>query len=268
MMNNHVYISCCDSYEIHDYNLEKEKWKILSSCDFTNFGLAVIGDELVALGGINDNNEVTGKLFMLQEGKWKDGKYPALNVGRSCFAAATVNSYLVCIGGYLSADREDITTSVEMFHEGSQVWCLLRALPKICRLPSAVVCGQHLYVISTNKEVGYSCSLQHFVTSEHCSNAELTINWTNLASRPIDDATITSLHGKVIIVGGRNKNRKPNSIIYQLIGGAWEKVGELCYGRYVPLAVSVSHDDRVMVVGGFPHDRFSSVEMCTAKVTK
>ena len=86
-----------DSYRLDIYNLTTNQWS--SSPIVTPycwFGMTVLGDKLVTVGGAT-NTEVVRSVLVLTAGWWKD--YSQMPTARQCATAVGYHSMLIVVGG-------------------------------------------------------------------------------------------------------------------------------------------------------------------------
>ena len=228
---------------VYRYQWSTEVWNRLPSCPQRDAGLAIVSGELVAVGG-KYISYYTNKLFTLRSWKKWVEEYPPMNTERSCPAVIAASGYIITIGGYAGI----WTSSVELLNicDKFRVWseiCGLRPL----RNPSALICGEELYVIESDLgSQGYSYSLSHL---SHSSPSHLTQFLKLLPPLPVDFATVTSLHGNLVLIGGEQHGSLANSI-YQLKDEYWVEVGRMNYARKNCLAANISDRRGILIVGG------------------
>ena len=262
--HNMVYIMPRGSYNIYGYHVDKDKWKTLPSSPVQNSGLVLRDNTLVTVAGITSQG-ITNKLFSLKGKKWKK-KIPPLNTVRYSPTVVTHSHYMFVIGGRKDFSRSAVI-EVEMLDQNN-TWTLLNNLPHPLYFPSATVCGSELYVISGGGE-GFSCSLDHIVTSSHPERSPPALNWIPIPELPVLRPNSACLLDKLLLVGGIDrKTGGCSSTLYTLSHGQWEETGCLSSSRKNCLVASPS-ESRMVIVGGNTYSNTYSwflsdvVETCT-----
>ena len=258
---NVAYFTPIGSKEVYHYTISTDEWLSLPPCPHSYSALVIIDNELTAVGGYSGGNH-TNKLFILRQGKWVE-EYPPMGRGRSraaCVGISNVHHMNVVVIGGCGEGGE--TTAVELLNTHSRRWSTITSLPKPLTLPSAVVCGDLLYVIGGN--CVYSYLLSALPDSTRPDKSLQSPVWKQLPDLPLHDSTPAILAGQLVCVGGRRggeyESPKDDSI-HQLVDGQWEKIGTISSAREDCLVVTPS-PDRMLVVGGDNGLSYSdSVEM-------
>ena len=251
-----AYFTPYDSNSVYIYNWSTNEWNKLSSSPYRNSGLVIIDGELTAVGGQEpDKSTGTNKVVTLKEKNWVE-RYPSMK--HHVFSAAVVSyntdtdNYIFVIG-----PGDCWTSTVELFHTKTKLWYNVVLVPPPCPQPSATICGNELHVIGVNRKI-YSCSVQSLLQSLSNEQVILDTKWTGLPQLPVAQSTLATLHGELVIVGGKEDNSSVNSI-YQLVDEKWEKIGSMERQRMECLVVTPVFK-KMMIVGGVDGD--STVEEC------
>ena len=267
---NFAYCTSSQSNKVYRYTISTDEWLSLPLCPHYDSALVIIDNELTAVGGSSGEYR-TKKLVTLRQGRWVE-EYPPLGRGRSRAACVGIsNAYhmnVIVIGGYGGGYREGgygeggWTTAVELLNTHSRRWSTLTSLPKPLPRPSAVVCGDLLYVIGENCVYSYLLSaLPDSATSDKSLQSPI---WKPLPDLPLHDSTPAILAGQLVCVGGRRGGgyvSPQDDSIHQLVDGQWERIGTRSSSREECLVVTPS-PDRMLVVGGLTGlSRSDSVEM-------
>ena len=92
--------------------------------------------------------------------------------------------------------------------------------------------------------------------------------WKRVADLPVTESTALSLHGQLLVVGGRDSEFSSTSAIYKysLVSNSWEVISHMLTPRHLCFAAIIP-DNRLLVVGG-ESGRFAidSVEIATSSV--
>ena len=247
--HNYAYFTPYWSNEVYRYTISTDEWLRLPTCPHSASALVIIDNELTAVGGYSGDNH-TNKLFTLRQGRWVE-EYPPMSIARSSAACVGISNdhhmYIMVIGGIGVGGW---TTAVELLNTHSRRWSTLTSLPKPLPFPSAVVCGDLVYVIGGNWV--YSYLLSALPDSTRPDKSLQPPIWTPLPHLPLYGSTPAILAGQLVCVGGRQgegwRERRDDSI-HQLVDGQWVKIGSLSSASEDCLVVTPS-PDRMLVVGG------------------
>ena len=257
---NVAYFAPFVSNKVYRYTISTDEWLSLPPCPHSNSAL-VINNELTAVGGVSGGNR-TIKLVTLRQGRWVK-EYPPLGRRYSSVACVGISNVhhmnVIVIGGYGDGGW---TTAVELLNTHSRRWFTLTSLPKPLPYPSAVVCGDQLYVIGGN--CGFSYLLSALPDSTRPDKSLQSPIWKPLPDLPLHDSTPAILAGQLVCVSGRRGRvygSPRDDSIHQLVDGQWEKIGTISSAREDCLVVTPS-PDKMLVVGGDNGLSYSdSVEM-------
>ena len=258
---NVAYFTPFGSNKVYRYKISTDEWLSLPPCPHSNSALVIIDNELTAVGGSSGGYR-TNKLVTLRQGRWVE-EYPPMGRGRSRAACVGISNVhhmnVIVIGGYGDCGW---TTAVEVLNTHSWRWSKLTRLPKPLPLPSAVVCGDLLYVIG--EKCVYSYLLSALPDSTRPDKSPQSPIWKPLPDIPLHDSTPAIFAGQLVCVGGRRGGgyvSQRDDSIHQLVDGQWENIGTISSGRQLCLVVTPS-PERMLVVGGYTFSSDSdSVEM-------
>ena len=248
--HNYAYFGS-GSNEVYRYTISTDEWLRLPPCPHSYPALVIIDNELTAVGGYSGGISHTNKVFTLRQGRWVE-EYPPMSIARRSAACVGISNdhhmYIMVIGGVGVGGR---TTAVELLNTHSRRWSTLTSLPKPFPLPSAVVCGDLVYVVGKN--CVYSYLLSALPDSTRPDKSLQPPIWTQIPHLPLYDSTPAILAGQLVCVGGRQGesglSRRDDSI-HQLVDGQWVKIGSLSSARNLCLVVTPS-PDRMLVVEGY-----------------
>lgn len=244
----YAYFTALGSSDIHRYSIGENKWLQLPSCLYRNFGLVVIHNTLIAIGGREQYSVYSNKLLTLRHRHWVE-EYPPMTYARDIPSVTTLecqdsHTNIIVAGGSVSDGKW--TTSVEVLNTRDGVWCSLAPLPKPVAFPSVTLCkagdSMALYVVGCYRE-GYSCSLLRDTSNDSLSNTA----WSALPSLPASGSTVATLRDQPIVVSGWNSSAAA-SFVHQLINNQWIRIGTVSNGSEC-LIVSPS-PDQLVIVGG------------------
>lgn len=251
-----AYFATHNSTSVYQYEYSTEKWKELPSSPYRDSALIIFNGQLTAVGG-SDGYRRTSKLFTLKQRKWVE-QYPAMSSAHSRPAVAVTpdGHYLIMIGGAIGSCRW--TATVKLFQKKTRRWYKLKDLPRPINTPSAVICGDLIYVIGA--DTGYFGSLEAVQSGDSLIMSGMLLNlisWKSIAHLPVTSPTPANLNGELIIVGG-SRDFSSVSCIYQLLDGYWVQVGSMAICRKGCLVASLSFN-KIIVVGG--HEAQDSIEV-------
>ena len=251
-----AYFTPEGSNSVYSYEWNTEQWNKLPSCPCPNCALVIIDGSLTTVGGFASH--YTNKLYTLQQEHWVE-EYPPMKNARCTPAVVTKSKgdCIIVIGGY-GGDR--VAATVELFQVNSRRWYELTSIPQPGYFPSATICDNQLHVTGWDDR-GYTCSIESLPSSDESITSKSIphlLSWTPLPHLPVLAATIATLCGQLVIIGGWKGASLVNSI-HQLVNGKWVKIGSMSSARRMCLVVSPS-PDRMMIVCGYGAK--NSVEEC------
>ena len=254
---NTAYFSRGNS--VYSYVLSQNEWTKLKRCKCQHFSMAVIFNQLTAIGGQCDGSDsATNTLLCLtmssSETKWEE-LFPPMPTPRVQSAAVTIPNHLIVAGGQTKLFGAALS-AVETLDTNTFQWSSVSSSPEPLEYPNMTLCNGQLYLSKDSKI--FSCSMEELLKS--CKPASINrINgdsvWTQLADIPAPYwASLTTLRGQVLTIGGSDQQLygTPIGAIHQYNNNtnSWSVIGEVPTPRARPLvAVLPSHE--LVVVGGF-----------------
>ena len=235
------------------YISASRRWRMLPKYRYEGGSLAVINGQLTAIGGCEDANmkhTYINKLLSLR-GSWSD-VFPPMPTKRRGSAAVTSKEHLIVAGGSTGPKCADTINTVEVMDTKTLVWSTVASLPHPYYLPSASICGDHLYMLGgyhdkdKTKSV-LTCSLTELLQSSSSSSSV----WHSLTKAPTYRSTCAVVNKQLIAVGGCDKLFKEtaNISIYNHRTNSWKIISEMPTARY-GCFVAVLSANEVMAVGG------------------
>ena len=243
-------------YNVYSYTLSQDKWAKLKQCEHTDFSMAVVNNQLTAIGGMRSDT-ATNNLLCLSRGffitKWEE-LLPSMPTARAWSTAVTTTTHLIVAGGKTESFGGELSV-VETLDTNTLQWSSVGSLPEALGYPNMILCNGQLYfpVHSTI----FSCSVEELLKSRKpasTNSGDGDSVWTKLIDTPRPYYTsIATLRGQVLAIGGsyyrygdllhkdiHQYNRSTNS---------WSVIGEMPTPHANPLvAVLPSHE--LIVVGG------------------
>ncbi len=243
--------------------MQQNRWKAVMEHMYKEFSLAVVNDRLTTIGGFSNDgllNTYTNLLFTLvgsgSSRKFEDTIFPPMPTHRHCHASVTTPTHLVVAGGK-ALNRNGIDV-VEAMNTETLQWATVQKLPRVARHPKLTLFDGCLYIMADNM-ILYSTAEQFLQSCEQPSEEHSTITrtndsfWTRVADIPVNcGASLVTLGGHMLAIGGRDTNRMPNGSIfcYNRVTNSWTIIGELSIPRYDTLSVC-SKNKEVFIMGGY-----------------
>ena len=132
------------------------------------------------------------------------------------------------VAGGCDASLTAIAT-VELLNPSTNQWLAASSLPTLCGWLTSAIVDDYAYTVMNNKQA-FRVSLPDIVsqTVDQSTTSKLPALWRRLPDTPLKNSAAISLHGYLIVVGGRHKNRIRTDIhLYQPKSEQWTKVGDL-----------------------------------------
>ena len=262
------------SKKVFAYDSSNKTWSELPICPNHGFSLAIINTRLVAIGGKMPNREVTSSLLSLTDNNWTE-QLPPMPTKRCATASVSSGRSLVVAGGTGEGDWD--LSAVEVMDTATLQWSTASSLPHPLYQGSATLCGDEVYMLGGRDLSGkrsksvFTCSLAALLESCQLQSPEARLKasgpkvWHQLADTPFTSSTCASLHGRMLIVGGRDSGDKERTTIhiYNTKTNSWEVIGYMTTPR-CRCPVATLPDNELIIVGGLtPNWKTDSVEIIT-----
>ena len=245
------------SYEtnIYLYAISNNKWNKLPACSYKYFGLAILDDTLITIGG-SDGSNITNTLLSLVPGRifgrnWK-AVLPPMPTSRIRPAAVVTRTYLIVAGGQKTMSNPCDLLTVEVLDKCTLQWSNAKHLPRPIHSLQMTLCGRKVYLLKDREF--YSCSVENLlaVCDEASANGDDGSAWTKLASIPLQSgASLVTLREHVIALGGVNST--PAIDCYNEATNKWSVLGQLPNPRSSVLAAALP-SGKLVVSGGHQKD--------------
>ena len=249
--NDTAYFS--RNYNVYSYTIPEDKWSPLKPCRYEYFSMAVVDDRLTTIGGEHADN-ATNTLLCLSgsssEMKW-EGLFPPMPTERVRPAAVTTATHLVVAGGTLFGTGAWLETvgvlNLRTFH-----WASASSTPVALIRPNIALSGDRLYLSGHNPV--FSCSVKELIKSRKPVSANGHAGgsvWTRLPNTPTYNASLATLRGHVLAIGGSDGYSIPAGAIhcYNRHTDSWTNIGDMPTARFDTL-VAVLPSNSLVVVGG------------------
>ena len=236
-------------YRIDVYNLSANQWITPPiTTPYRWFAMTVLDNKLIAAGGVTPDDDVTNKVLVLEDEKWKD--HSEMPTARSCATAVGYQAMLIVIGGKAEIEGKVATVPhTELLDTANGCWYTCDNLPvPHYQLKAAVVNGA-LYLLGgftiTNK-----ASSQVFTASLETLPVH-QLKWQSIVDTPCLCQTPTVLANKyLLLVGGRYANDLTGEVhVFNPLTGSWEIITNLPEATSGPAAVGVAEKEFI-VLGG------------------
>ena len=254
----HVENDDDDDYVIMEYDISSEKWAKLPPYRVCHFAMAVIGSQLVLVGGEQHRHcsKVLG-IWRPESKEWAH-PYPDMSIARSsCSAVGVDDEWLVVAGGV--EDSGVRLASVEVINVVSKQWYVAPSTPTPWSNMKTAIVGDTCYfmggyVYQDTTEV-YSVSLQALLSQLRSQDSRGRGKqhqiWKAIPGLVTTHSTPLSSGEYLFAVGGRKKDYNAVSIIhlYRPDSGEWVKVGDVPTPRFSCTSAMVG-DREILVTGG------------------
>lgn len=234
---------------IMEYDTYSEEWAMLPPYRTCDFAMAVINDQLVLIGGVEEGS-VSNILSMWNTDirKWTH-PYPEMSTARYHCSAFAYNEWLVVAGGL--ADGYGLS-SVELLDTYKKEWYSGPNLPVLWVDMKTAVAGDRCYFMGNGWATDdvYSVSIPALIAHSSSNNSDVQI-WKQITSLPMDESAPLSINGFLLAVGGRdNDSRAVTDIhLYQPNTGEWVKIGDLPSPRCDCSCTTISNRE-LFIAGG------------------
>lgn len=229
-------------------------------CPRREFGMAVVKDTLITVGGVDTSNKKSKKISMWDPTiqKWKDNYYPSLLTARSspCVVVHD-NKWLVVIGGKVTDKPTDSIEKLDV--DSHKSWTFCAPFPEKCSEMSVAVIGTDLYVAGSiwgapePAKVVYSVSMLYLIHVKEETRWKQLPNIPNssscIASLPHEEEAILAVGGEVSIVSTLAKRSPILSCRPKTGSVKWESVGSLPCERSCCTCLTLP-GRRVVLLGG------------------
>ena len=259
---NTAYFS--QGYKVYSYTLSQDKWTQLIQCEYRDFSMAVVNNQLTTIGGRHDGTATNTLLCLSRsssEMKWEE-LLPPMPTARTWSAAVTIPTHLILAGGktngrgllgLLRLSSGDALPVVETLDTNTLQWSSVSSSPEALEYPNMTLCNGQFYLSEHSKI--FSCSVEELLKSRKPASTNSSGSvWTKLTDIPVPYwGSLTILRGQVLAIGGKDQllDDTPTGAIHQYnrSTNSWSVIGEMPTPCARPLvAVLPSHE--LIVVGG------------------
>ena len=239
-------------YKVMVYDIHSGEWATLPPYKTYFFGMTVIDNQLVLVGG-----KEVGGAYSKVLGAWRAASkewvhpYPDMPTARHSCSVITYKEWLVVAGG--NSVKGKYLASVEVMNTSNKQWSTAPPLPVGRTEMKAAIVGDMCYFMGgfingATKKV-FSVSLQALLNPKSSSERDRQI-WKEISELNVIKSTPLSISGSLLALGGRKDDKNTTTIqLYQPETGKWLKVGDLPHPRRLCTSAMIN-DREMMVVGG------------------
>ena len=244
---------------VMEYNISSEKWVEIPRYVASYFGMTVISNHLVLVGGWERSQGPTKAL-----GVWRDDikewthSYPDMHTARSKCSLLVYKEWLIVAGGLSGANE---ISSVEVMNTESKQWHTGQSTPVPWYNMRAAIVDDMCYFMGGDTSATvcygtrsvYSISLSALISQTH-SHAPSRLIWKEMTGPGTTLSCPLSISGSLFAVGGRDPvkcNAVSAICLYQPDNGEWVKVGDLPTPRQ-ECTCAISMDRELLVASGCP----------------
>ena len=261
VMNGKVYLGCTTlgAQHVLEYTPENDEWVELPKPPVVGFGLAVLNNQLVLVGGQEPSNRKrTNKLTVFDPStrQWVH-PYPPMATARSYPTAIAYQHYLIVAGGE-EEDRNKSISVVEIFDSVKEHWYTAEELPIKCDNMTPVIISNTAYLLGgyiddIQTKTVLTVSLPALINKATSQSQEVntTTSWKVLPDSPLYRSVPFTSHNMLLTAGGQYDSGEDSSHIYcyDPVTSQWEKVGDLPEPRW-GCSCTVLPSTELLVVGG------------------
>ena len=212
------------------YSLQTGSWNTLPPCGSRYFGMAVINNQLVLVGGKSMSTDEATNMLSVWDQRSQTWTHPFLVIPteRQSSTAISYQKWLIVAGGQvgtISLDKVELLDTVSgQWYEGSPLPCRYSEM-------SSAINGNMWYLSRGFSSQGGNNHVFSVCLDELISQAvsQLTTPsrpspWQILQDAPLEHSTVLVLNGALLTVGGADSS---SIHLYQPGRRSWVKVGDL-----------------------------------------
>ena len=253
------------------YSLQTGTWRTLPPYESKYFGMAVVNNQLVLVGGVSTSiRQVTNVLGLWDERSqtWTH-PFPAMPTARWSLSVISCQKWLVTAGG--NDEIGSYSNKVELLDTLSGQWYEGSPLPKVCSDMSSAISGNMWYLsrgctsmAKSNKHVFGVCL--DVLISQAVSQSAGTASpptpspWQTLPELLVTYSTALIIRGSLLSVGGWYSS---TIHLYQPSRRSWIKVGDLPTQREQCACIVLPSGEIFVAGGNSGIDYTSSVDIAT-----
>ena len=252
------------------YSLQTGTWRSLPPYESRWFGMAVVNNQLVLVGGESKSTRrVTNVLSLWDERSqtWTH-PFPVMPTARCSLSVISYQKWLVTAGG---EDERGYSNKVELLDTLSGQWYEGSPLPKVCSDMSSAISGNMWYpsggltsIAESNKHV-FSVCLDVLISQAVSQSAGTTSPptpspWQTLTELPVTHSTALITRGSLLTFGGGYSSAIH---LYQPSRKSWVKVVDLPTQRRTCACIVLPSGEMFVAGGASGSYYISSVDIAT-----
>ena len=240
-----------NDYLIQQYSPTDDTWYTLPPAPVRFFGMAELNGQLVIVGGMTRQHDVTGKVHTLNSStqKWVESIAP-MPTARDSPAVFSQPSCLTVVGG---DDQHDTHLSdVEIFMPHTSQWHKMTspAPSPLYNMTTTVINNKCFIAEYGSTKVYQLCVSLQRTTTDSTNTPQVITEWTNLCDLPHSGCSLGSTNGCLLAVGGGGWPNPITTILgFSPITNTWKTVGELPEPRSYCITVLLPTGE-LLVMGG------------------
>ena len=239
------------------YTISSANWAELPPYQARKFGMAVINNQLVLVGGVDGGrySKVLG-VWGADSREWTH-PYPEMPTARSECSAVVYKEWLIVAGG-VSGGR--MVSALEVMNTDNKQWHTGQSTPASWGGMKTAIVGDMCYFIGGYTSAsGYPgtdsvyCVSMPALISQARTRKHSRIEWKAKHRQGIAQSAPLSISGSLLAVGGRDiasRNNTTEIHLYQPDTGEWVKVGDLPTPRSSCTCAMIT-DREILVAGGY-----------------
>ena len=258
-----------NNYIVMAYDTTSGKWATLPPYRALSFGMTVINNHLVLVGGWAGGNKIKVVGVWRPDSKEWTHPYPDMPTPRAYCSAVVYEEWLVVAGG--EGDGGADLSSVEVLNTDTKQWSAGPSTPTPWSNMRSVIVGDICYfmggyITGGYTNIVYSVSLPA-LTSQLNSGVRDSQIWKKISGLQVKMSSPLSISGALLAVGGRDNESAVSAIhLYKSDTGEWVKVEDLPTPRYSCTCVMLRDSARELLVAGGRNDFVKLKRVDTSQV--
>ena len=256
---------------VMEYDLEKDEWSCLPPYECTHFGMVVVNDQLIVIGGIHVATKTRSSLlgvWNMDSQTWMHPFPPMPTARRSPSVMTHNNRWLVVVGGRCENLHTQLSV-VEILDSEVGQWHQGVPTPQPLSHAAVAIVHDTCYLLGgftmsgTSSKKVFSVLLEDLITraiseatytrtpnSTQPSSSDLSAPtpWQILPDTPQIHSTALALNGALLAVGGEQFFASRAIHVFEPSSRKWVRAGELSGGRL--MCACIVHSSGMLVVAG------------------
>ena len=262
-----VFFAVAGSTRVYNFSSTNNTCFSLPDCPLCFSSLAIINDELTAVGGSQLGSGGHPKLFsnklysFTESGLWIE-KFSQMSTKKDSTTSLNTGTVLVVAGGRNKGSS--CLNIVEVLSTETLQWFSAPSLPIPLRNASAAMCGSKVYLLGGvdrdffGSKTVFTYSVNALVKScepkslgaRFMSSVTSPHMWNRVSDLPVTKSTCTSFCGYLLAVGGEDLDYVPTKDVYMYnpMHNSWKVVSQMLVARSNCVVASLP-GNRLMVGG-------------------